>query len=695
MKSILFIGIAGAMLLLSKKSVAQFNRNDQFKRKVTTQPKIADGTPAINPHDIKSGINIPLKIIPKPTPVFFPRIVKEFTVKNSNINKVNRIKSTAEMQTSLKWLYKPDSKIKFIPQQPTTFKTMSGTLGSENGQSKPLSSSGILNSEVKRKTGDNSSVIDYVSSPRASAKLGNTNVEYRLLNFNEAGKLEEDPEIRSKNVVKAAKTYNTTKKMDCASNTQIFNANSKNFMAAGADNKNIYLAPGMIYSFEDIIRGNLTQQKYNDASRNSITLFTDTYNANQVSAPVMQPNGSTIADAIKTIVNNFGDNPGGANTKIQIRYTENETKEKMLIAAGGSYMGASLNASYNKNDSRYHLYFTLDALKEMYTIGVLNDLGSFYQNNKIPDFNGETPLIVSNVTYGARVLANIDVSIDYSDADINVEAGYRDLGVSADVDFDKFSSKKNVTVEINGLLVGFPSRVNGGSPYFHFSFDRAVTEAFINNTLKTFFEKCDYTSAKPISYTLADMEGNQVGMSSLTDVNTCQECVPADHHFTLATAELEFNVGSIDKNVETEAWIELGMGAGAPFGNVNQLNSESVGIVHIPFGQALTNTHFSAPFELSKYPNIMDFAGDGGYLSFILATHDRDEGWSIDNLKLHLHFVSSKDPTLHFDKVLDLRQTSVFLSLEKNTGIPREIRRERFKDDPNEMHTMLSTSADQ
>ena len=117
-------------------------------------------------------------------------------------------------------------------------------------------------------------------------------------------------------------------------------------------------------------------------------------------------------------------------------------------------------ASFTHQDSSYHMYYTIDAIKELYTINVEPDSMSLYPQGYNPGANG-FPVMISNVTYGARVLANLDITFASSSNTGGLDFQYTSIGSSAFANLQAAIAQKQCSVTINGILVGFPAKFPG------------------------------------------------------------------------------------------------------------------------------------------------------------------------------------------------------------------------------------------
>ncbi|HSC40126.1 MAG TPA: hypothetical protein VLD19_19715, partial [Chitinophagaceae bacterium] len=408
--------------------------------------------------------------------------------------------------------------------------------------------------------------------------------------------------------------------MNCHTSTIIFNARSTSFMNAQPEMQAANLLPGMIFDFDDLSRGNFNQK--NNVNRSPVALVSDAYNANAVSTDVTDPNRESLANGVKSLVTNFGGNPGGAAIQMQITKTESIGEQTIITAAGGSYGAFSGNGSFSHNQSSYHLYYTVDAVKSLYTINVMPKTAALYNAGAATP--GGFPVMIQDVTFGARVLANVDIELSSEANGGDLNLNYNDGVESAWVQFKAALSSKKANITINGYLVGFPQKFPG-------SFS-ASADDFLN-TINNFFSGCDYVSAKPIQYALVNLDGDYMGIESITDKTTVQECTPANETFTLQSAIAVFSTGEDDKNRESEFWLSIA--GGDPlhprwfaqfYDNHNEYKRDG--------------NPYQVPIPVTGRITEADL-NNGGFLALkLIEHHGGNDDWDFQNMDIILNFQS-------------------------------------------------------
>lgn len=483
----------------------------------------------------------------------------------------------------------------------------------------------------------NSMVGQYMSSPRVTKNIGGTNVSYTLKSNDDIRNWSDDPLIVPKKTAETPLVPNQGTGLDCHTITMTYSAESKSFMSAQPESQGALLMPGMIYTFEDISNGNFTHQVLN-TNRYPVSLFTPVVSRDNTSSSmdIADPNARSINDAIESLRRNFGGNPGGGTELYQITRTETQAEQSLAVTAGGSYGAYSGRGSYSHADNKYHLYYTIDAIKELFTVNVMPDSVSLYPPGQSPQPNNGFPVMINNVVYGARVLANMDIALQSSGDTLGLNFQYNSIGASAFVDLKGAIANKNATVTINGLLVGFPPRFPGT-----FNTDIDSFLGLVNN----FWTACDYNDAKPLQYTLTDLNGNEMGIESITDKTTIQECTPANQVYTLQSANVSFATGDDDKNDNSEFWLSIATG--------NEHSPHWVGQIydnHSKFNKQ--GNDYTLTFPNVAPVKMDEFSNNGGLLAFKLIAHGHSDDWDFASMVVRLNFVSdhglTKTKTLSF-----------------------------------------------
>lgn len=434
---------------------------------------------------------------------------------------------------------------------------------------------------------------------------------------------------------------NKNSSWNCVNSTINVNARSSSFMNALPGWQASYLVPGMVYTFDDYSSGNFNEQ-YNK-NRNPLKLSCDVLNAGKITSTVTDPGLSNIRVGLDSIIRSFSAIQGGADYQINTTMVDNQNVLNLVANAGGAFGGFSINTNFSHDESSHHIYYTIDAIKTLYTVNV--ELPSAVYMTDIPSSN--SPLImIKNVTYGARVLANMDIEIndksDMGGVSLNYNAGFG----SASFDLKALFKNNSIKITINGYLIGFPSNIQG-------SFTATRDDFF--TILDQFFSKCDYNSAKPIQYSFVDMKGDLLGVESATDKFNVRNCTPADEVFLLQSALASFNTGNDSKNNDSEFWLSVWSGNPNNLQGVAQFydNSSEFKKEGNPY---TVNLKFENNYqqEQIKENNKNSFEGatlgsfkNGGMVTLKIIQHNHmHDDWDFASLMITLNFMSQKGTSI-------------------------------------------------
>jgi len=418
---------------------------------------------------------------------------------------------------------------------------------------------------------------------------------------------------------------------NCTTSRETVSATSSSFMNLKQSGQGIY--PGAIYTYNDFMMGNV-MNPIGEGKRNPITLTTDNTNTSgpvMVTVPSLNPSEGSVNTAKQSMVQNFSTTTTAASMQYQYTYSQTDAALAMNLSAGGAYSGFSAGGGFSLNKDDHHLYITYDYVIPMYTISTTIPTTGFFTDAAIT----QTPNLIwlSSVTYGTRILANIcvDESSLKNTAFVKFKYGDPDkAGVKVDADF--LMQNKEAKYTINTYVVGTDVK--------------ALTNATSVEELKTFINsvlsRLSNQTAKPISYTMASMSSELIGIKSYTDEYVVKNCVPAGAIYKLQSASVEIWTGSDNKVAGSKAYAELFTQSNRP--NSAQLgglqvgntmsNAEAMSGKQFPLGLDIVST--DAGKLLSDFQsgiNRLDIFFDPKYPDLVL-----DE-WDIATVKLTLKFV--------------------------------------------------------
>jgi hypothetical protein len=324
--------------------------------------------------------------------------------------------------------------------------------------------------------------------------------------------------------------------MNCSTSTVVINATSTTFMNADYTQQASHIYPGAIYSFDHFFDGSYREET---GSRNPMIISADLPNMNGSSyVTVTNPNMATIRDAVAQLYNRFSGTTGNGATQYQFYESTTNSDLNIKVSGGGSGYGFTFSGSYGTGSQSNHVYMTVDAIKTLYTINVVPPNNGFFVTSA--QESNPNLMVIGSVTYGVRVLANLDFAFNSSSDAAAFGAKYSGYGVSANVDFNFISHDSSLNTTINGYIVGGPGNAT-------ISFDKNNLQTQLQNMLSG----ATYANARPVSFQLYDMAGDIIGSQSATDQFTSRLCVPADKPITLNSVLLTVATGNDGKDHDT------------------------------------------------------------------------------------------------------------------------------------------------
>ncbi|MEO6133558.1 MAG: hypothetical protein ABIP35_00305 [Ginsengibacter sp.] len=339
------------------------------------------------------------------------------------------------------------------------------------------------------------------------------------------------------NATPAAAPNNTSEgDFNCTTTTETFSAQSTSFMNASQDKVN-QIYPGNIANYNDFFTGT---NYVNVPERNAITIVSSNLanTSSNISEVVAKPTMGNVQQAVSNIVRGFSTSTGSAGLQYRVFSSNSEADLAIKLNAGGSYAGFKANADYNKTESSKHFYLTFDIIKPMYTINIQPLAGTAvgYLTNTNTSANGL--ILINSVTYGTRILANLDIEINTNQDLLDIKASYGQAvegGISANAGFNYLKNLNTTNKTLNAYVVGGPSNTT----ILHLE----TLEADITELLS----RCNYQSAAPISYTFADLADNKLGIETATDKVVIKKCFPKDAIVRLNNATITIMTGTDNK----------------------------------------------------------------------------------------------------------------------------------------------------
>ncbi len=425
----------------------------------------------------------------------------------------------------------------------------------------------------------------------------------------------------------ASSAQSTDASSTCTSETKTINANSSTFMNVNYNQQAIQIFPGAIYTFGDFFNGNFRSF---ENGRNPISISSDNLSntSGAVFKDIQNPTANNIRAGIASIIQPFSTTSGSAGIQYRIFTTSNDADLSVKLSAGGGYAGFKASAGYTGDQSSKRYYLTIDAIKPMYTLMSSVPANGYFSDKSI-EANNKNLMVIKSVTYGTRILANVEITINKRSDDINFKASFgadSGKGVSANFNamFNYVKSTSSATSNVNVYVVGGPINIT--------TFDKDKLQEQIMELLT----RCNYQTAQPIAYSFADMNGNILGVETATDRFTTRSCVPKEATYKLTGATVQIQTGKDNKEQGSNASVYL-------------FNSDNV----IVFENTSNNTEFTNKNEVGLSPKgLADsyiskdaFTKNGGYIDIFFDPKQIFLGfdeWNINGVTVTLLF---SDPT--------------------------------------------------
>jgi hypothetical protein len=408
---------------------------------------------------------------------------------------------------------------------------------------------------------------------------------------------------------------------ECTTSRETVTADSKSFMSVSANGDGIY--PGALYTFSDFMNGNFLKE-VGVGKRNPIQVFTNNLaNSNgDVAVTVASPSAVNIYSAIVNLVRNNSANNVSATQIGQYIYSQNKAGLILNVSGGGAYSGFSASAAFNMNKQSNHIYITCDFKIPLYSLYT-----NFPENGFLNDANLErTPnlILINSVTYGTRVLVNIDIDESSLSADAAAKFKYGDPNTAGfNVDLKFLMDNKSIKTTVNTYVVGAAPQ-NLGNP---------TTVEQVYSFVDACIRNTNYQTAKPIAYTISTMAGELVGIKSATDEYVVKNCVPKDAQVLFSDATLKVSTKGNFKEAGSNAAFFLYAGgtklAGLAANNNGQMGPNN----ETPIGLAKTGNFLLSDF---KGKNYVDIVLDKPNCVFTC------DDWEVSNIVMTINFKDDK-----------------------------------------------------
>lgn len=414
---------------------------------------------------------------------------------------------------------------------------------------------------------------------------------------------------------------------ECTTSRESVTADSKSFLSVTANGDGIY--PGAIYGFTDFMNGNFLKE-VGVGKRNPIQIFTNNLanSSGDVSVTVANPSSVNIYNSIASLVRNNSTSNVSATQIGQYIYSQNQASLLLNISGGGAYSGFSASAGFSLNKQSNHIYITCDFKIPLYTLYT-----NFPANGFLNDPNLErTPdlVVMNSVTYGTRVLVNIDIDESSLSTDASAKFKYGDptkAGFNVDLKF--LMDDKRIKHVVNTYVVGAKPQ-NLGNP---------TTVEQVYSFVDACIRNTNYQTAKPITYTLSSMAGELIGIKSATDEYVVKNCVPKQTTSYLSDVTVMISTKGNYKESGSNASFKLYAANG----------SKLIASAPNNNGQMGPNSDFSGGIDLTGNILTSDLNIGKNFLDIVL---DRPncvlscDDWEIDNVMLTINFKDENNTPL-------------------------------------------------
>ena len=417
----------------------------------------------------------------------------------------------------------------------------------------------------------------------------------------------------------------------CATETKSINAQSSTFMNVNYNQQAIHLFPGAIYRFTDFFSGNYRPL---ETGRNAITIATDNLanSTGTVFEEVVNPTADNIRTKIATIIRPFSTTTGSAGIQYRVFTSNNDAELSIKLSAGGGYAGFKASGGFSIQEIEKKYYLTIDAIKPLYTLTTSVPANGFFSDKSI-EANNPNLIVLKSITYGTRVLANLEITLKTLKDDVDFKASFgadSGKGVSANAfaTFNYLKTSSAASSSANVYVVGGPLNTT--------LFDKDKLQEQITELIA----RCNYQTAQPLAYSFTDINGNVLGVETATDRFTVQRCVPKGSVYKLVSATMQLYTGKENKEQGSNAAFYL-------------TNSNGV----IVFENTVNNIEFRSQNDigLGMKPGMPDdqlltsaFTSNGGYLDIFFEPKpiflDFDT-WNVNSATLTLTFQDQNGAT--------------------------------------------------
>lgn len=422
----------------------------------------------------------------------------------------------------------------------------------------------------------------------------------------------------------SSRTESDQGNMKCVTVVKSINAQSTTFMNVNYNQQAIHIFPGAIYSFSNFFAGNFRPF---EQSRNPITISTDNL-ANSTGSTfeeVTNPTMVNINSKIANIIRPFSTSTGSANIQYRVFTSDNDADLSVKLSAGGGYAGFKASGGFSISQTEKKYYLTIDAIKPLYTLTTSVPAAGFFSDKSI-EANNANLMVIKSVTYGARVLANLEITLNTAKDDIDFKASFgadSGKGVSANAfaTFNYLRTSKAASTTANVYAIGGPMNTT------------IMATDKLQELITDLLSRCNYQSAQPLSYSFMDLNGNILGIETATDKFTVPKCVPKSSVYKLNSVVVTVYTGKDNKEQGSNAMAELynSNGMMVAENNFNNIEFKSSNNIDVPLRGNVPAAEFL----------VDNFSKSGGYVDIFFEPKpiflDFD-AWNITGAIITLNF---------------------------------------------------------
>ncbi|KAK6021253.1 hypothetical protein OSTOST_13076, partial [Ostertagia ostertagi] len=342
-----------------------------------------------------------------------------------------------------------------------------------------------------------------------------------------------------------------------------------------------------------------------ETSRNPINISTDNIanSTGSVYEEVQNPTADNIRAKIANMIRSFSTTTGSSGIQYRVFTSDNDADLSIKLSAAGGYAGFKASAGFESEQTEKKYYLTIDAIKPLYTL-ISSVPSNGYFSDKSIEANNQNLIVLKSVTYGSRVLANLEITLQTQKDAIDFKASFgadsgKGISANASATFNYLKTAKNASTTANVYIVGGPLNTT------LFETDK------LQQQITELIARCNYQTAQPIAYSFTDINGNVLGIESSTDKFTTTKCVPSGSVYKLVAATVQIYTGKDNKEQGSNASVTLSKPKG-PVKPVVAAFEKMVAGTKLPY-KMINDSLAVIPYEGENVPNyqvVVHKAGD-------------------------------------------------------------------------------------